>query len=94
MIAENSELIAEYNSKQVAMEELLNKLANAENKLRMDSQKLNGQLLKDQIAELEVKKTDYEIQLNEANLSIPEARDRILARMKEDNASITNMEKR
>ena len=27
-------------------------------------------------------------------MSIPEARDRILARMKEDNASITGMEKR
>ena len=76
------------------MEELLNKLANAESKLRMDSQKLKGQLLKDQIGELEVKKTDYEIQLNESNLSIPEARDRILARMKEDNNSISNMEKR
>jgi intraflagellar transport protein 74 len=94
LINENNELISEYNSKQGAMEELLNKLANAENKLRMDSQKLKGQLLKDQIAELEVKKTDYEIQLNEANLSIPEARDRILARMKEDNTSIANMEKR
>lgn len=34
------------------MEELLNKLANAESKLRMDSQKLKGQLLKDQIGEL------------------------------------------
>ena len=94
LIAENTELINEYNSKQGMMEELLNKLAVAENKLRMDSQKLKGQLLKDQIADLETKKTDYEIQLNEANLSIPEARDRILARMKEDNASITNMEKR
>lgn len=71
LISENTELINEYNSKQGAMEELLNKLANAENKLRMDSQKLKGQLLKNQIAELEVKKTDYEIQLNEANLSIP-----------------------
>lgn len=60
----------------------------------MDSQKLKGQLLKDQIADLEVKKTDYQIQLNEANLSIPEARDRILARMKQDNNSISNMEKR
>ena len=76
------------------MEELLNRLANAENRLRMDSQKLKGQLLKEQISELETKKTDYEIQLNEANLSIPEARDRILARMKEDNSSIANMEKR
>jgi intraflagellar transport protein 74 len=35
-----------------------------------------------------------EIQLNEANLSIPEARDRILARMKEDNNTITATEKR
>ena len=94
LISENTDLINEYNNKQAAMEELLNKLANAENKLRMDSQKLKGQLLKEQIGELEVKKTDYEIQLNEANLSIPEARDRILARMKEDNNSISNMEKR
>ena len=34
------------------MEELLNKLAVAEGKLRMDSPKIKGQLLKDQIAEL------------------------------------------
>lgn len=60
----------------------------------MDSQKLKGQLLKDQIGDLQVKKTDYQIQLNQANLSIPEARDRILSRMKEDNTSIANMEKR
>ena len=94
LISENTELINEYNVKQTAMEELLNRLAVSENKLRMDSQKLKGQLLKEQITELETKKTDYEIQLNEANLSVPEARDRILARMKEDNSSIANMEKR
>jgi intraflagellar transport protein 74 len=52
LISENTELINEYNNKQGAMEELLNKLAIAENKLRMDSQKLKGQLLKDQIADL------------------------------------------
>ena len=57
----------------------------------MDSQKLKGHLLKEQISDLETKKTDYEIQLNEANLSLPEARDRILSRMKEDNALIGNM---
>lgn len=59
LMTENNELLNEYGLKQAAMEELLNKLAVAENKLRMDSQKLKGQLLKDQIAELEVKKTDY-----------------------------------
>ena len=59
LMTENSELIAEHGEKQRQMEELLNRLANAENKLRMDSQKLKGQLLRDQIQELETKKTDY-----------------------------------
>lgn len=75
------------------MEELLGKLASAENRLKMDNQKLKGQILKEQIQDLETRKMDYEIQLNEAGLSIPEARDRILARMKEDNQAIANMEK-
>lgn len=75
------------------MEELLNRLAQAENRLKMDNQKLKGKILKEQIDELETKKTDYAIQLNEAGLSIPEARDRILARMKEDNQTITQLEK-
>lgn len=93
LMNENNDLISEYNYKQNAMEDLLNRLASAENRLKMDNQKLKGQILKDQIEELETKKTDYAIQLNEAGLSIPEARDRILARMKEDNQTITQMEK-
>jgi intraflagellar transport protein 74 len=60
----------------------------------MDSQKLKGHLLKDQITELESKKADLEIQLNEANLSFPEARDRLLARIKDDNNFITTQDKR
>ena len=91
LMSENNDLISEYNHKQNAMDDLLNRLANAENRLKMDNQKLKGQILKDQIEELETKKTDYAIQLNEAGLSIPEARDRILARMKEDNQTITQM---
>ena len=93
LMNENNDLITEYNHKQNAMEDLLNRLANAENRLKMDNQKLKGQILKDQIEDLETRKTDYAIQLNEAGLSIPEARDRILARMKEDNQTITQMEK-
>ena len=84
----------EYNLKQRDLEELNNRLANAETRLRMDSQKLKGQLFKTQLAELETKRGDLEIQLNEANLSYPEARDRILARMKEDNNTIASVEKR
>lgn len=51
-MAENNDLLSEYNQKQAAMEELLNKLANADNKLRMDSQKLKGRMLKKEIVEL------------------------------------------
>lgn len=53
------------------MEDLLNRLASSENRLKMDNQKLKGQILKEQIEELETKKTDYAIQLNEAGLSVP-----------------------
>ncbi len=49
-MSENNDLINEHTYKQRQMEELLNRLAHAENKLRMDSQKLKGQLLKDQIS--------------------------------------------
>lgn len=43
---ENNELINEYQKKQAAMEDLLGRLAYSENRLRMDNQKLKGQLLK------------------------------------------------
>lgn len=76
------------------LDEINQKLMMAENRLRMDSHKLKGQLLKEQLVELERKKEDLEVQLNEANLSFPEARDRLFARIKEDNAIIANNEKR
>jgi intraflagellar transport protein 74 len=56
---ENNDLMTEYSRKQNQMEDLLSKLANSENKLKMDSQKLKGQLLKEQITDLEAKKSDY-----------------------------------
>lgn len=52
LINENKELIAEYNVKQRDLEDLNNRLSNAETRLRMDSQKLKGQLFKTQLAEL------------------------------------------
>ena len=48
-MTENNDLTAEYNQKQTAMDDLLNRLASAENRLKMDNQKLKGQILKDQI---------------------------------------------
>ena len=52
LMSENNDLMTEYSKKQNQMEDLLSKLANSENKLKMDSQKLKGQLLKEQISEL------------------------------------------
>ena len=49
LMTENNDLTAEYNQKQTAMDDLLNRLASAENRLKMDNQKLKGQILKDQI---------------------------------------------
>lgn len=43
---------------------------------------------------MDQKKNDLELQLNEANLSFPEARDRLLARIKDDNTYIQNSEKK
>lgn len=92
LIQENRQLVHDINNKRVELDEVNSKLSMAENRLRMDSQKLKGHLLKDQITELESKKADLEIQLNEANLSFPEARDRLLARIKDDNNFITTQD--
>lgn len=60
----------------------------------MDTNKLKAQELKQSIAYFDNKKNDLEIQLNEANLSFPEARDRLLARIKEDNNFMQQTDKR
>lgn len=60
----------------------------------MDTNKLKAQELKQSIAHFDNKKNDLEIQLNEANLSFPEARDRLLARIKEDNNFMQQTDKR
>ena len=74
---------------------------------QLDHNKQRYTQLKEQIAELERKRVDLEIQTNEVffimlkidqniqnNLSFPEARDRLLAKVKEDNNIIQNTEKR
>lgn len=43
---------------------------------------------------MESKRNDLGVQLNEANLSFPEARDRLLARIKEDNQLIVQNDKK
>ena len=67
------------------LEEVNNNLFKLDSKLRMDSNKQKSMQLKETINNLENKRNDLAVQLNEANLSFPEARDRLLARIKEDN---------
>ncbi|CAK72779.1 unnamed protein product (macronuclear) [Paramecium tetraurelia] len=89
LINENKSLQQEINNQKAELEELNARMQNADNRLRMDAQKLKGQMLKEQINEMDSKKNDLE-----SNLTFPEARDRLLNKIKDDNAFIQNSEKR
>ncbi|KAM3138162.1 hypothetical protein pb186bvf_009835 [Paramecium bursaria] len=94
LINENKQLQTDIINQKNELDELNIRMQNADNRLRMDAQKLKGQMLKEQLIEMDQKKQDLELQLNEANLSFPEARDKLLARIKDDNAYIQNAEKK
>jgi len=94
LINENRQLIQSINAQRNELEEVNYALAQAESKLRLDHTKQKYIQLKDQSVALSKRKEDLEIQTNENNLSFPEARDRLLAKVKEDNASIQSTDKR
>jgi len=62
--------------------------------LRTDVLKQKAHQLREQKAALLRKKGDLEMQTNELNLSFPEARERLLNRVKSDNAEIKDLESR
>jgi len=94
LVNENRILIQHINAQRNQLEDITATLAQAEARLRMDHNKQKYIQLKEQTEDLERKKGDLEIQTNENNLSFPEARDRLLAKVKEDNSVIQNTEKR
>ncbi|KAL4506805.1 hypothetical protein ABPG72_001226 [Tetrahymena utriculariae] len=94
LLQENRQLNNDINVQRNELEEINIKLQQTESRLNIDSQKLKGKYLKEQIVELERKREDLELQLNEANLSFPEARDKLKARVAEDNALLSQTEKR
>ncbi|EAS01313.2 intraflagellar transporter-like protein, putative (macronuclear) [Tetrahymena thermophila SB210] len=94
LLQENRQLNNDINLQRNELEEINIKLQQTESRLNIDSQKLKGKYLKEQIIELERKREDLELQLNEANLSFPEARDKLKARVAEDNALLAQTEKR
>lgn len=70
------------------------KVSSLDTKLKMDQKRTKVFNLKQQIEEFETKKDDLEIRCNEANMPIPELRERLLEKMKEDGKKIQEIESR
>ncbi len=90
---ENSGLQAEVNRSRTDLEEVNSRLIQAESRLKQDTLKQRAQHLKEEKAALIKRKDDLELQTNEMNLPFPEARERLLNRIKQDNAEIKQLEK-
>ena len=68
-------------------------LIQAETRLKEDKLKQRAQHLKDERTTLLKKKDDLELQTNEMNLPLPEARERLQNRIKSDNTELKQMDK-
>jgi intraflagellar transport protein 74 len=90
---ENSSLQQEVNRSRTDLEEVNSRHIQAESRLKQDTLKQRAQHLKEEKAALIKRKDDLELQTNEMNLPFPEARERLLNRIKQDNAEIKQLEK-
>ncbi len=75
------------------LEETSQRLVTAETRLKQDNLKQRAQHLKEERATLLKRKEDLELQTNEMNLPFPEARERLINRIKQDNAEVKQAEK-
>ena len=69
------------------------RLAQLEPRLKQDTFKQRAQHLREEKIQLAKKKEDLELQTNEMNLPFPEARERLMNRIKQDNAEIKQQDK-
>ena len=69
------------------------RLVQADSRLKQDTLKQRAQHLKEEKMLLIKKKEDLELQSNDLNLPLPEARERLQTRIKADNAEIKILEK-
>lgn len=90
---ENAGLGQEINRNRSELEETNSRLIQAEGRLKQDTLKQRAQHLKEEKTQLLKRKEDLELQTNEMNLPFPEARERLLNRIKQDNAEIKQLEK-
>lgn len=86
-------MLQEINNTRGELEDVTARLNQAEHRLRADTLKQRAQHLRDEKTHLMKRKEDLELQTNEMNLPFPEARERLMNRIKQDNAEIKQQEK-
>ncbi len=90
---ENAGLQQNINQSRNELEQVNSHLIQAEGRLKQDTLKQRAQHLKEEKGQLAKRKDDLELQTNEMNLPFSEARERLLNRIKQDNAEIKQAEK-
>lgn len=90
---ENKYTATELGEKRNHLEEVNGRVNALEGRLQSDILRLRAQQLREVGKELVEKKDQLEIEASQAQLSIPEQRDALLAKVKGDNAEIVNIEK-
>ena len=90
---ENIQLNGDIQNSRNELEDVHSRLVQADGKLKGDTLKQRAQHLKEEKAQLLKRKEDLELQSNDLNLPLPEARQRLQDRIKQDNAEIKVLEK-
>jgi len=75
------------------LEEVSQRLMKAEGLLKQDTLKQRAQHLREEKAQLTKRKDNLEMQTNELNLPFPEARERLMNRIKSENGEIKQLDK-
>ena len=80
--SDNQQLQQDIQASRAELDEINGKLTHAEGVLRQDTLKQRAQHLRDEKTQLLKRKEDLELQTNEMNLPFPEARERLMNRIK------------
>lgn len=91
---ENYELQEEISYKRNELEEINMALSHADQRLKMDVTRQKAKQIKEEYEAAKKKRDDLQQQHTEQNMSFPEARDRLMSKVKEDTSEIQKAEKR
>lgn len=90
---ENVGLMREINAMRAELDNVNSLLGKADAQLKSDTLRQRAHHLKKERGTLLKKKEELELQTNESNLSFPEARERLIQKIKMDNAEVLQLEK-